>query len=275
MRRTIFLFFTLLFFLHFSTQAQLIGPKNDTTGRNWNIRFVIDGGMFPLSISSQDKYEGERLENLMDSDGNYYQEWQWASWDTAGVHPSQDYRTNQIRLGILINVVENLYVGVNYSAYILKRWRREQGYTYFETIPFITLAGSVTYSWQIPGVRALSLEPNFSVGTYQSDLYYGYEGIGRELSLEGRLALGLRLSKKKDHMFRMWVSYANFDYLQHSPSFVYENRTREIHTNWQFVNMGFGLNWHIGFREDPPDPEGKLKKLKKEAKRKEKKKKKE
>lgn len=242
-----------IFFLisAFSAQAQFFGSKDDEHGRVWNIRFVLDGGMIPLSISHQESYQGEYYGTFYNPDSSTYQEWVWSEWATDTVFDLQDVWPNTIRLGVMVNVVKDLFVGVSYSGHFFRINQRIDGRSYsWRTVPFGTLEGAINYSLPLTKSRRLFLQPTLYGGTYQSDSYEGYEGVGRETAIGGRLAFAVRVHRKYQHMFRIWVANHQLIYKEHEPSFVYENRIRAYDSRWGVTNMGFGLLFHIGIKED-------------------------
>ena len=244
-------------------QSQIFGRPNDTTGRAWNIRFIVDAGLVPLSMRARELYNGEQLGPGV---------WRWAEWDsTRNLIPGSklDHQMISFRLGILVNVFKELYVGVNYSAYIAQIAPPSQPAFFRTSIPFISLSGSVNYSFAFPKIPRLRLEPTLSYGNYQSDPYAegGYEGIGKEQSFEGRVALAYQYRKKRRHQVRLWASFNRMQYSEKTQSLVYPDRTRRIFTQWDFLNLGIGITRHIGFYEDPSDsPKKNRKRMKAERK---------
>ncbi|MEL7530627.1 MAG: hypothetical protein AAFN10_04930 [Bacteroidota bacterium] len=240
-----FVFGFLWFFAAMIThsQAQIIGSKTDSTGQVWQIRFVTDFSPIPLWHGFSESYRGERY--LGD------QNWEWSETDTSfseGFVPN-NWAYN-IRLGTQLNLVKDLYVGVNYSAYIYRRFQAiEGGGTAISTIPFFALNASLSYPYILPFAPKVELLPTVSFGRYQGDGYSDYEGLGEEWSFEGRMGIGLRL-KKHPQQFRFWAAYSRMWYNESQQSWVYPDRMREISTLWQFLNVGVGLVWHIRIEED-------------------------
>lgn len=233
-----------------SMNAQFFGSKDSTHGRTWNIRFVIDGGMIPLSLRLSDSYKGENYAVLFRPDSSTYQEWRWEEWQRDTIYSMQDSWPSTVRLGIMVNVVKNLYAGVSYSGHFFRMYNYYGNQRYRNVIPFGTLEGALSYELQVPGATRIRLLPTIYGGTYASDVNSGYEGIGREMAIGGRMAVGLQLHKKYQHMFRIWASYHQLTYKESEPSFIYEGRIRNYESRWQVMNMGFGLLFHIGIMED-------------------------
>ncbi|MEL7340877.1 MAG: hypothetical protein AAGM67_10350, partial [Bacteroidota bacterium] len=118
--------------------AQIIGSKTDSTGQVWNIRFITDASPIPVWYGFAERYKGEFYK------GN--QEWEWRETDSSAAAFLPDDWVYNVRLGTQLNLIGNLYIGANYSAYIVRRQIvfPSGGYT-IETIPFITLNASVSY----------------------------------------------------------------------------------------------------------------------------------
>lgn len=232
----------LLFFLvPLVSYSQLIGGKTENGGKRWNIRFVLDGTPIPFFMQTQERYQGEYF--LGD------QQWEWREWDSVRNYSFQNDWFFNLRLGAQLNVVKNLYVGVNYSGYIAQRRKVvSPDFSYLETIPFVSLNASLSYPIQIG--RKIELLPTVSAGNYQSDSYYGYEGLGNEWSVEGRLGVCFRLKGEYLRYIRLWTAYHHFAYRESAQSWVYPERIRTIETDWQFFNAGIGLVWHLQIDED-------------------------
>lgn len=233
----------IMFFLFLPSQAQIIGSKTDSTGQIWKIRFVTDISPVPLWYGFAERYSGERY--LGD------QQWEWSETDTSysqGFVPD-DWVFN-VRLGTQLNLVKDLYIGVNYTTYIIRKVEHypSGGYT-FRTIPFFALNASLSYPYILPFAPKLEVLPTVSFGRYQGDGYSNYEGLGDEWSFEGRLGLGIKM-KKHPQQFRFWAAYSRMWYNESQQSWVYPERNREISTVWQFLNVGVGLVWHIQIEED-------------------------
>ncbi|MDX2249477.1 MAG: hypothetical protein SF052_22020 [Bacteroidia bacterium] len=233
-----------------TADAQFFGSKDSTHGRIWNIRFILDGGMIPLSLNLSEAYQGEYYATLYRPDSSIYQEWQWREWHRDSVYSMQDSWPSTVRLGVMVNVVKNLYAGVSYSGHFFRMYNYAGSQRYSRVIPFGTLEGALSYELRIPGASRIRLLPTLYGGTYTSDISNGYEGIGKEWAIGGRIAVGLQLHKKYQHTFRIWASGHQLNYREHEPSFVYENKYRHYESRWQVMNMGFGLLFHIGIRED-------------------------
>lgn len=240
MKNSLFIYFLLI--LSIPLSAQIIGSKTDSTGQVWNIRFITDVSPVPIWYGFAERYQGEFYKAN--------QQWEWRETDSSAAAFLPDDWVYNVRLGTQLNLVGNLYLGANYSAYIVRRQTvyPNGGYS-IETIPFITLNASVSYPYQLPFAPKVELLPTIAFGRYQSDGYSGYEGLGQEWSMEGRMGIGLKL-KRHPQQIRFWASYARMWYNESQQSFVYPERQRQIETMWQFVNVGVGLVWHLRIEED-------------------------
>ena len=228
-------------------EAQVFGQPPEGEGKAWNIRFVIDPGFVTWKANYRDIYEGERYLGGPDSTGS---SWTWASWDSVDNRVLDFYKVGTLRLGVLLNIVEDMYVGINYSGYLIQGYKRTSGqfleYIYW---PFYSLSGSVNYDYRLPILQErFSLQPTLSAGTYQSDR--SFEGIGQELSYEARLGLAYQFRKEGKSQIRLWANYQRMTYRASEPSLVYPGMQRKIATNWDLFSVGAGLVWHLEIQED-------------------------
>lgn len=244
--KTIIPFLLLILSVH-SLSGQIFGVTPEGEGKTWNIRFVIDPGFVTWKADYRDAYQGERYINATDSTAA---KWSWAEWDSADTRVLDFYKVGTLRLGVLINVVDELYVGVNYSGYLIQGFQRQNGlpsnYIYW---PFYALSGSINYDYKLPFLQErFSLQPTISVGTYQSER--SFEGIGTEMSYEGRLGLAYQFKKSNRSQIRIWTNYQRMTYRSSEQSLVYPDRERTIATDWGLFSMGAGLVWHLTIEED-------------------------
>ncbi|MCB0846094.1 MAG: hypothetical protein KDE26_22740 [Bacteroidetes bacterium] len=250
-RKTLFLFIFAFLFPFFSLHAQFLGSKSPDKGRIWNIRFTIDGAAFPIDLAFKDGYQGESLVTKVDPNGVQYSDWEWMDWDSVTTLNPLDNLQRHFRLGVEVNLWRGLYAGFNYSGYFVRQFNRNgRSFGSGTTIPFGTLEGQLGYSITFKKLPRFTIQPSVFGGTYASDIYDGYEGVGQEIALGGKIALGLILSKKHGHMFRIWAGRQDLIYREVEESYVYPGKTRQYHSHWTFVNAGFGLMWNISFVED-------------------------
>ena len=266
------LLFILSFFISLSAlNAQIIGSIHDGPNKVWNVRFVADIGMNTFFARSSDAYKGERYTPILQPDSSFAYEWKWTEWDTVDNNILDYYKVGNIRLGVLVNLYRNWYVGVNYNGFLVQGFsrlplqNRAFGYVYW---PFFSLSGSVNYEYRIPKYPRFALQPTLSFGTYQS--HELFEGIGRELSVEGRLGATFRIKKAGNNQLRAWLSYQRLWYHEQNPSIIYEGRQRTIDTNWQFMAVGIGAVFHISIVEDREDIGNMSRKEKRAARKQEK-----
>ncbi len=228
--------------------AQIFGPAPDGEGKTWNIRFIVDPGLNTWRAGYRDMYEGERYFPETDSTS---MQWRWASWDSVDRNVLDYYKAGSLRLGILLNVYDELYVGVNYVGYIVQGYPRNLGLSYVYW-PFFSLSGSVNYNYRLPWLNErLSLQPTLSLGTYQSER--SFEGIGQELAYEGRLGLAYRYNRRSQNQIRVWGNYQRLTYRASEPSLVFPERQREVASTWDLFSVGVGFIWHLQIQEDPED----------------------
>ncbi len=230
-------------------QAQIFGTPPVGEGRTWNIRFVIDPGLTTQYARYRDVYEGERYYPATDTTAA---RWEWASWDSIDYRVLDYYKAGNVRLGVLLNVWDNLYVGVNYTFYLVQGYRRVDPTTPFGSYvywPFFSLSGSVNYDYALPfGDRRFSLQPTLSLGTYQSER--SFEGVGQEMSYEGRLGFAYRFRATGQSQIRIWANYQHLTYRSSETSFIYPDRERYIASDWGFMTIGAGFVWHLDIQED-------------------------
>lgn len=234
----------LIFIFPLDAVGQLIGGMSENGGKRWNIRFVLDGSPFPVKMQHSESYRGE-----------YYrpgsQDWEWQEWDSLRRYNFQDNWFFNVRLGAQLNVIHNLYLGVNYSAYLVQRYEQvSPEYAYLQQFPFVSLSASLSYPFHLPFAPRLEILPTVSAGNYQSDSYQGYEGLGQEWAYEGRLGVGIQLKGNYLQQIRFWTASHHFAYRESNLSWVYPERIREVRTDWQFVNFGLGLVWHLQIDEN-------------------------
>ncbi len=238
---------------HVSLQAQILGSVPEGKGKVWNIHFVIDPGLTTAWANYRDSYQGERFLPATDST---FSRWTWANWDTTNKRVLDFYKVGTLRLGVLVNLVDQWYIGVNYCGYLIQGFNPSQtsGYNYVYW-PFYSLSGSVQYNYAFPFLQQrISLQPTLSAGTYQSERTF--EGIGQELSFEGRLALAYQVNQRKGHEIRVWGNYQHMTYRSVEQSLVFPERQRSVATDWSLVSAGVGLVWHLSIEEDPGLDEG-------------------
>ncbi|MEM9983832.1 MAG: hypothetical protein AAF804_01935 [Bacteroidota bacterium] len=235
-----------------SAQAQIFGTPPEGEGRQWNIRFVVDPGFTTPYARYRDFYRGERYTPATDSTAA---RWDWAEWDTVDNEILRYYKVGHVRLGVLLNVWDNFYVGVNYTFYLIQgfpRGRVDNSFGSYVYWPFISLSGSVNYDYVLPFLdRRFSLQPTLSYGSYQANR--NFEGVGQEYSFESRLGLAYRFRKLGQSQIRLWANYQHLTYQSSETSFVFPERRREIGSTWDMLSVGAGLVWHISIEEDPED----------------------
>ena len=271
MQTRILLSTLVFYFFCIQANAQIIGSVHDGPNKVWNVRFVADVGLNTFFARASDAYKGERFIYSQDPDGTISTDWEWVEWDTIDKNILNLYKVANIRLGVLVNLYRNWYVGVNYNGYMVQGFDIRgvnQGYNQYVYWPFFSLSGSVNYEYRIPKFSRFALQPTLSLGTYQSNRLF--EGVGRELSTEGRLGATFRIKKQGNNQLRAWLSYQRLWYRERNPSFVYEGRQRAIDTDWQFMTAGIGAVFHISIVEDKEDRVRMSRKEKRNARRQEK-----
>ena len=244
-------------------QAQILGSVPDGRGKVWNIHFVVDPGLVTTFARYSDSYNGERFYPATDTTVS---RWDWASWDTTDTRILDYYKVGTLRLGVLVNLVDQWYIGVNYCGYLVQGFNAASGLSYVYW-PFYSLSGSVQYNYALPWVQQrISLQPTLSFGTYQSERTF--EGIGQELSAEGRLGLAYRFNQQKGHEVRIWGNYQHMAYRASEPSLVFPERQRSVATDWSLLSAGVGIVWHLSIEEDfDPAETGKAAKKRRKAER--------
>lgn len=228
--------------------AQVFGLPPEGEGRVWNIRFVIDPGFTTTYARYRDLYQGERFYPATDSSA---ERWEWASWDSTDRNVLDYYKAGNVRLGVLLNLYDNLYVGVNYTFYLVQGFQRNADPNNFNYVywPFFSLSGSLNYDYALPiGQRRFSLQPTLSLGTYQSER--SFEGVGQEMAYEGRLGLAYRFRAEGQSQIRIWANFQHLTYRSEQTSFLYPERQRLIESDWSFMTIGAGLVWHLQIQED-------------------------
>ncbi len=226
-------------------KAQIFRPRSDTSAMTWRVRFVTDIGFQVLSKTEHNFYSGERL--YFDNNDSY---WKWVTQDTSTKGPSALEKVSSLRLGVMLNLVDNLYVGFSYTPLLMRRYvsyyylGQPQG-SYLETIPLFSLGGTVAYDYHFPFYKRLTLQPSATVGGYQSSGLY--EGPGREFFYEGRLGLAFR--PFRHNQLRVWCAYQNYSYRENGPSYVFpENRT--VKTDVAAFAWGMGYSFNLDIKED-------------------------
>jgi len=255
--------FLLFLLFHTNASAQILGSPPEGEGRVWNIRFIVDPGLSTWRARYRDVYQGERYDSETDS-------WSWTEWDSTDNRILDFYKAGNVRLGVMVNLYDRLYVGVNYCFYLVQGFRRQPGggqgnfsYVYW---PFISLSGSVNYDYilPLPFTDRLSLQPTLSFGTYQSER--SFEGIGQELAFEGRLGLAYRFRAAGESQVRIWANYQHLTYQASEPSLVYPERRRVIESEWDLFTVGLGMVWHLKIQEDrDANPSGELRRKTRKA----------
>lgn len=243
MRYSLFLF--LLFAGFYQLPAQIFRAKSDTSALTWKIRFVTDIGFQVLSKTEHQFYDGEKI--YFSGNQSY---WKWATKDSTSKGPSSLEKVSAFRLGVMLNLVDNLYVGFSYTPLLMRRYK-----TYYyngvpmgnslETVVLFSLGGTVGYDYTMPFYKRLSLQPSVSVGGYQSNP--DYEGPGREWFYEGRLGIAFR--PFRNNQLRLWGAYQNYAYRENAPSYVFD-KNRTVKTDVTAFVWGLGYSFNINIKED-------------------------
>lgn len=228
----------------FTLQAQLFRARSDTSAMTWKIRFVPDIGFQTLSKTEHQFYDGEKL--YYDANDSY---WKWATLDSSSKGPSALEKVSSFRLGVMLNLVDNLYVGFSYTPLLMRRYKTYNWgggpYTQLETTVLFSLGGSVAYDYHLPFYKRLTLQPSVTLGGYQSNGFY--EGPGRELFYEGRMGLAFR--PFRHNQLRVWCAYQNYSYRENAPSYIYD-KNRTVKTDVAAFAWGMGYSFNIDIKED-------------------------
>lgn len=239
------LFFLLLFAGIHTLPAQIFRAKSDTSAMTWKIRFVPDIGLQVISKTEQQFYQGEKI--YFQGNDNY---WKWVTNDTSIKGPSSLEKVSAFRLGVMLNLVDNVYVGFSYTPLLMRRYKTyyyngQPVGTNLETVTLFSLNGTVGYDYTLPFYKRLTLQPSVSLGGYQSNR--DYEGPGNEWFYEGRLALAFR--PFKNNQIRVWGAYQNYAYRENAPSYIFDqNRTVKIDV--AALTWGLGYSFNINIKED-------------------------
>lgn len=246
--------------------AQIFGSKTDTSGMVWKIRFSLDAGLKPLSITKRDFYSGEFYNSGTQS-------WSWKTWDSTSKKlqntiPAQGQGRLSVlgsgNLSVMLNVVKDLYVGFSYTPFWFS-----QNYTYQAGVPPITytstntaflfgLSGSVGYDIKMPFYKRLSLQPSVSYGGYAgNDSYEYWEGTGNESFMEGRLGIAFRPFKY--NQIRAWASWQHYRYHENFASAVFPDKNRVVTTTATGVYVGLGYVFNLHIPEDMREKKSKAK----------------
>lgn len=223
--------------------AQIFRARSDTSAVTWKVRYVTDIGFQVVSKTEHDFYDGEKL--YFDMNSSY---WKWTTSDTSIKGPSALEKVSSVRMGVLLNIVDNLYLGFSYTPLIIRRYKSyydDQGHiigSNLETVPLFSLGGTVAYDYNFPFYKRLTLQPSVTIGGYQSNA--SYEGPGRELFYEGRMGLAFRPFKY--NQLRVWCAYQGYSYRENAPSYVFDkNRTVKTDVNAFVWGMGYSFNINI------------------------------
>lgn len=235
-----------LFSTIYTAKAQLFRARSDTNALTWRIRFVPDIGFQVLSKTEHDFYDGEKI--YFQNNDTY---WKWKTWDSISKGPSALEKISSLRLGVMLNIVDNFYLGFSYTPLIMRRYKTyydDQGkpiWTALENTLLFALGGTAAYDYNMPFYKRLTLQPSVTLGGYQSNGYY--EGPGKEFFYEGRMGLAFRPFKY--NQLRVWCAYQNYMYRENSPSYIFD-KNRTVRTDVSAFAWGMGYSFNINIQED-------------------------
>lgn len=262
-----------------SMYAQVFGNRN-AENRIWRVRFVADVNpeLGTQYATLREKYQGERFLPATDTTD---QTWIWQDLDSIDARILDFYKISSTRLGVMLNMYDDLFIGINYTNYIIQGFStntvRTLGFSLNPQVfwSLFSISGTAHYDWKMPFHDRLRVQPSLSVGTFQAPRFEGgtlFEGIGQERSLEGRLGISYKVNKEKPIYYRMWASYHRMSYSSQETSFVFPDRQRIIQSEWSFFTIGAGVVYDLTIEEDPDErPSGRYKRAQRKQEKLEKK----